>query len=100
MAVLFQPDRYGVQVIHRWKSQTGRWILFLGVHYNGTERCWDVGAFRTHMGACQRLHFKSDKVGAEIKYDEIKDKLKKLKEHTEDDKENYQIFGPDRKRSS
>lgn len=96
MSVLFQPDRYGVQVISKYTSQTGRWIIFLGAHYNGTERCWDVGTYRTHMGACQRLHFKSDKVGAEIKYDEIKEHLKALKQH-EEPEERFQIFGPDGK---
>lgn len=93
MAVTFRPDRFGVQVVHRYTSQTGRWILFLGVHYNGVHQCWDVGAYRTHMGACQRLHFK-DKAEAMFKYDEAREKLKQLKQH-EEPADHVHVLGPD-----
>jgi len=95
MPITFQPDKYNVQVIHRWTSNTGRWIVFLGQHYDGNSFCWDVGAFQTTTGACQRFHFKENKTGATIEYDNIKEQFKKIKGHTDEDEDRYTVLGPD-----
>jgi hypothetical protein len=101
MGVLFQPDKYNVQVIHKWTSNSGRWIIFYGVHYDGTQQCYDVGMFQTRTGATQRLHFKDNKPGAMITYDEVKDKLKRLKGDREaEERTQLHILGPDGKRAN
>lgn len=96
MPIQFKPDKYNVIVTHRYTSQTGRWIIFLGTHYDGHLQCWDVGQFQTLTGACQRIHFKENKTGATIEYDELKEKLQGLKPH-EEPTDKFHIFGPDGK---
>lgn len=93
MAVSFKPDRYGVQVISKWTSNSGRWILALGTHWRGKFQCWDLVCFNTTHGACQRLHVNT-KEEAMVLYDTTKEKLSKLKPHDEP-ANRYQIFGPD-----
>lgn len=95
MSVSFKPDKFNIVVLSRWQSNSGRWIIFFGTHYNGKELCYDVGQFRTTDGVCQRIHCKNDKPGAMIQYDEIKKALSKIKEGGErDEKPQYRIFGP------
>lgn len=98
MSVVFQPDKYNVQVTHKATSTTGRWIIFLGQHYDGTSFCWDVGFFQTISGAVQRLHFKENKTGATIQYDESKAFLTRpFDEGRKEPEPKYHIFGPDGK---
>src|ERR1700746_949247 len=97
MSVAFKPDRYGVQVIHKWTSNSGRWIVFLGTHWQGKFQCWDAGFFNTRHGACQRTHCKT-KEEAMIVYDTARTDLAKIKQHAEPE-ERYTILGPDGRRT-
>ena len=95
MSVTFKPDKFNVVVLSKWTSNSGRWILFLGTHYNGKELCYDFGQFSTVTGVCQRLHFPNNKTGATIEYDNFKKSLARIKEGGErDEKPKYRIFGP------
>jgi predicted Fe-S protein YdhL (DUF1289 family) len=95
LSVAFKPDRYGVVVTNKWTSNSGRWVVFLGQHYDGKTYCHDVGCFRTTDGVVQRLHFKEDKTMALIQYDETRARLKEIKErHESDEKEIHHILGP------
>lgn len=95
MPIAFKPDKFNVAVTSKWTSNSGRWIVFLGIHYDGTASCWDVGQFNTTYGVCQRLHFKDNKTGALIQYDELKEALSKIKQgHESDERPPMRIFGP------
>jgi hypothetical protein len=98
MPIAFKADRYGVQVVHKWTSPSGRWTLFLGTHFDGTHQCWDMGAFQNPTGACQRLHFKDNKTGATIEFDKAKEELTKVyKRRPPEERDKFHILGPDGK---
>jgi hypothetical protein len=96
MSVAFKPDKYDVVVTNKYTSLSGRWISFLGTHWDGRDQCWDVGFFQTTSGAVQRLHFKSNKTGAVIQYDEARAFLtdKRRNRESEASEDRYHIFGP------
>ena len=98
MSVAFKPDRYGVQVINKWTSNSGRWVVFYGTHWVGKRQCWDVGFFNNTHGAVQRLHVNTKEEAIAL-YDTTKEKLGKIKQHDEPP-ERWAIFGPDGRRTN
>ena len=105
MPISFQPSRFGIVVISKWTSASGRWIIFYGTHFSDKGICYDVGQFNTQHGATQRLHFSDNKTGAIVAYDEIKAELTKLGKRQAEGRgtepaERFQIFGPDGKRAN
>ena len=94
----FRPDKFNVAVTSKWTSNSGRWIVFLGMHYDGKSSCWDCGQFSTITGECQRVHFPDNKPGAMIFYDELKKNLAKIKQGGErDERPQYRVLGPNGK---
>jgi hypothetical protein len=98
MPVSFQPSKYGVTVLSKYTSQSGKWIVFLGSHYDGKTQCWDVGYFNILNGQTMRHHWNKlgqdkDRQEAMLAFEEVKDKLSKLT-HPGDDKDEYTIIKP------
>ena len=89
----FKPDKINIIILDKGLSTSGKYEFFLGEHYNGVDRCYDVGVFNMFSGELIRRHYQL-KWEAEEFYEEWKEKMREEKEYEEDEPSGFNIIKP------
>ena len=53
----FKEDKIGISCYEKFTSTSGKYTIFFGEHFNGTEACHDVGALNLQTGELIRRHY-------------------------------------------
>ena len=81
-----KDDIFGIRLLTKPViGPSGRFVFFLGHHYNGKEECFDVGAAdmaRRPIRITRRHHH--TKADALITWSELQEKLKKMEEREDE----------------
>ena len=90
----FQPDRYNCQVLHKSESVSGKYIIFLGQHFDGKATCFDLGVFNKWTGATTRVHFHDNKPAAMIEFEQFRDRMRTPSHTEEEERDKMYIIDP------
>lgn len=89
----FKEDKLNLVILDKFTSTSGKYLCFLGEHFNGTERCIDVGVFNNFKRELIRRHYQLEWEAKEF-YEHFKEDMRGSGEYESDEPSGFESFSP------
>lgn len=89
----FKEDKINILIEDKFTSSSGKYLGFLGQHYNGVETCFDFGCVNLQTGEITKRHYKLEWECKEA-YEQFKEDMRGTGTYEDDEPSGFTIIKP------